>query len=222
MTVPVVLLHGFGTSSARTWGDNGWFDLLADAGREAIGIDLLGHGTAPKPHEPAAYEAMAEYVAAQLPPGPVDAIGFSLGARTLLEMAVEKPDRFGRIVTLGVGANLMNDYYTDALIASVNGTGEATTPMAQYFARLSEHPDSDPEALSAVLRARRRLLTPERLAVVDVPVLVVIGDRDFAGPGDPLAEALPQARLLVLPGVDHFATPKDFGAIDAALAFLSG
>lgn len=221
MTVPVVLLHGFGTSSARTWGDNGWFDLLADAGREAIGIDLLGHGTAPKPHDPAAYEAMGEYVAAQLPTGPVDAVGFSLGARTLLEMAADMPDRFRRIVTLGVGANLMRKADTDPLIAAVSGTADATNPMAQYFARLSEHPDSDPQALAAVLRARRGLLTPERLAVIDLPVLVVIGDRDFAGPGDPLAAALPRARLLVLPGLDHFATPKDFGAIDAALTFLA-
>ena len=28
---PVVLVHGLATSSARTWGDNGWLDLLADA-----------------------------------------------------------------------------------------------------------------------------------------------------------------------------------------------
>jgi pimeloyl-ACP methyl ester carboxylesterase len=51
-------------------------------------------------------------------------------------------------------------------------------------------------------------------------VLVVIGARDFAGPGEPLAEALPDARLVVLPGADHFSTPKDFGAIDATLRFL--
>jgi pimeloyl-ACP methyl ester carboxylesterase len=49
---------------------------------------------------------------------------------------------------------------------------------------------------------------------------VVIGERDFAGPGDPLADALPDARLVVLRGADHFSTPKDFGAIDATLRFL--
>ena len=52
------------------------------------------------------------------------------------------------------------------------------------------------------------------------PVLVCLGDRDFAGPPEPLVEALPDARLKVLRGVDHFATPKDFGFIDAALSFL--
>jgi pimeloyl-ACP methyl ester carboxylesterase len=63
-------------------------------------------------------------------------------------------------------------------------------------------------------------LTPEALAAVDVPVLVVLGDRDFAGPPDPLVDALPNARLVTLRGVDHFATPKNMGFLDAALEFL--
>jgi hypothetical protein len=51
-------------------------------------------------------------------------------------------------------------------------------------------------------------------------VLVVIGDKDFAGPGKPLADGLPDATLRTLRNVDHFATPKDFGCIDAALSFI--
>ena len=51
-------------------------------------------------------------------------------------------------------------------------------------------------------------------------MLVVLGDRDFAGPADPLVEALPDATFRPLRGVDHFATPKDFGFLDAALGFL--
>ena len=47
MAPTVVLLHGFATSSERTWREPGWFDLLADAGRRARGVDLLGHGEAP-------------------------------------------------------------------------------------------------------------------------------------------------------------------------------
>jgi hypothetical protein len=55
---------------------------------------------------------------------------------------------------------------------------------------------------------------------VTVPVLVVLGDRDFAGPADPLVDALPDGTRCNLRGVDHFATPKDFGFLDAALSFL--
>ena len=53
-----------------------------------------------------------------------------------------------------------------------------------------------------------------------LPVLVVIGGADLAGPADPLVDALPDATLVVLPGVDHFATPKNFGFIEAALDFI--
>ena len=38
--LPVALVHGFAASCATTWRDPGWFDLLADTGREVIGIDL--------------------------------------------------------------------------------------------------------------------------------------------------------------------------------------
>ncbi|HEX4868252.1 MAG TPA: alpha/beta fold hydrolase [Acidimicrobiales bacterium] len=217
---PVVLVHGYATSSARTWGDNGWLDLLAEAGRTPIAIDLLGHGTADKPHDPAAYDALEALVAAQLPDEPVDAIGFSLGARVLLTIAADTPQRFRRLVLTGVGANLLRSEGSDLIVQAIEGGGDPTNPVAQYFAGLAAHPESDPEALVACMRSARPALTPERLAAVTLPVLVVIGDRDFAGPGEPLVEALPDARLVTLRNVDHFATPKDFGAIDAALEFL--
>jgi pimeloyl-ACP methyl ester carboxylesterase len=55
---------------------------------------------------------------------------------------------------------------------------------------------------------------------VRLPVLVVLGDQDFAGPAEPLVDALPDATLVMLDGVDHLATPMNFGFIDAALGFL--
>src|SRR5882724_2437651 len=123
-STPVALLHGFATSSARTWGENGWLDLLADAGRETVPIDLLGHGTAEKPHDEAAYADLESYVADRLPDGPVDAIGFSLGARVLLTLATREPARFGRLVTLGVGANLLRASRSDAIIGALEGESE--------------------------------------------------------------------------------------------------
>ncbi len=221
-SIPVVLLHGFATSSARTWGENGWLDLLADAGRRTVPIDLLGHGSAEKPHDPAAYADLEGWVAERLPAGdgPVDAVGFSLGARLLLGLAADRPGRFRRIVTLGVGRNVFGPSGNDAILRAVESGADPENPAAAYFARLAEHPDADRAALAALLKAPVRPLTTADCARVTVPVLVVIGARDFAGPGEPLAEALPDARLVVLPGADHFSTPKDFGAIDATLRFL--
>lgn len=220
MPAPVVLLHGLGTSSARTWGDNGWLDLLADAGRTTVAVDLLGHGDAPKPHDPEAYVELERLAAARFPDGPVDAIGFSLGARVLLTLAADDPDRFERIAVLGVGANLLRTGGSGLIVDAVAGHGDPDNPVAQYFAGLAAHPDTDRDAVLACLRAPRPPLTPDALAKVTTPVLVVLGDRDFAGPAAPLVEALPNARLVTLRNVDHFATPKDFGAIDAVLDFL--
>lgn len=217
---PIVLVHGFATSSARTWRDNGWVDLLGDSGRTVVPIDLLGHGEAPKPHDPAAYDDLEKHVADQMPEGPVDAIGFSLGARVLLTLATQDPSRFGRLVLTGVGANLLRSEGSEIIVKAIEGEGDPSNPVVQYFAGLAQHPESDRAALAACLRSRRPPLTPEALAKVDLPVRVVIGDKDFAGPGEPLVELLPQGELVTLRGVDHFATPKDFGAIDAALDFL--
>jgi pimeloyl-ACP methyl ester carboxylesterase len=219
---PVLLVHGFATSCARTWGETGWIDLLHDAGRDVIGVDLLGHGSAPKPHEPEAYDGLEQRVADELPAGtPVDAVGFSMGARVILNLAAEDPSRFHRIVVAGVGANLFQaDPERGELIARAVAGDAGDDPVALHFAALASTPGSDPEALAACMRSPRPPLTEADVARVTAPVLVVLGDRDFAGPADPLVDALPDARLVTLRNVDHFATPKDFKFIDAALDFL--
>jgi pimeloyl-ACP methyl ester carboxylesterase len=76
-------------------------------------------------------------------------------------------------------------------------------------------------ALAAVLRQPQRIrLDADALARVTCPTLVIVGDRDFVHPADQLVDALGNATSKVLRNVDHFATPEDFGFIDATLEFL--
>ncbi len=217
---PVVLVHGLAASFDRTWLDNGWVDLLDDVGRDVVRVDLLGHGAAEKPHDPAAYADMERVLAAALPPGPVDGVGFSLGARALLRIASQEPRRFRRLVVAGVGANLFRTDDPEPIAkAIVEGADEADR-VGQHFSQLASSPGNDPLALAACLRRVPPPLGRAELGAIDLPVLVVLGDRDFAGPPDPLLEALPDPHLVVLRGVDHFATPKAFGFLEAALGFL--
>ena len=217
---PVVMVHGWGGSYVRTWQEPGWEALLADAGRKVIGVDLLGHGTNDKPHDPDAYADLTPAVTDRLPADAVDAIGFSLGSITLLELACREPHRLSRLVVSGVGKTLFDTDRSDLIARAVEGDVAEDDITSQVFVQYASFPGNDAKALAACLRRPTTAITPERLAAITCPVLVVVGERDFVGSGQPLVDALPDARLVTLPGTDHFATPKDFRFIDATLEFL--
>lgn len=221
---PVLMVHGFASSFERNWREPGWVDVLQDEGRTVIGVDLLGHGEAEKPTDPAEYENLEKWVIQALPEGgPVDAIGFSLGGQLLLRIAAEMPHRFRKVVVGGVGDNIFESRSAEQAAAAIeNGApGEGDHETAGAFARFAQAPGNVPAALAACMRRAVSPITEEELSHVTVPVVVVLGDRDFAGPADRLMAALPDARLVTLTGADHFGTPKDFRFIDAAVAFVA-
>lgn len=225
---PVVLVHGWGGSFASTWQRNGFTALLEDAGVPIIGVDLLGHGTAPKPHDPAEYADLTTRVFDAMPEEPVDAIGFSLGAMTLLRAAIDQPARFRRLVLAGVGANIFrrDDSGTAAIVAGLEAVAAGGDPAGldttvRLFTQYASQPGNDIAALTAVMRRPAASpITPQDCARVTCPVLVVVGDRDFVHPGDELAAAFADGRCETLRNVDHFATTDAFGFFDAALEFL--
>ncbi|HEY5664158.1 MAG TPA: alpha/beta hydrolase [Ilumatobacter sp.] len=222
---PVLLVHGWGGSFATTWERSGFTALLADADRTVIGVDLLGHGTAPKPHDPAAYGDLTERVLDALPDVPVDAVGFSLGALTLLRAAIARPDRFHRLVLAGIGRNVFerDDEATSRIVAAVEAGDDAATTdnQARLFAQYAHQHGNDPVALAAILRrSPGEAFTTEALATVTMPVLVAVGEHDFVQPADGLVAALPHATAVTLRRTDHFATPESFEFIDATLEFL--
>ncbi|MAT04200.1 MAG: alpha/beta hydrolase [Acidimicrobiaceae bacterium] len=232
-STPVVLVHGWGGSFTTTWERSGFTMLLADANRPVIGVDLLGHGDAPKPHDPEAYGDLAAGVLQAIddavgPDGdPVDAVGFSLGAMTLIRAAMQRPGRFRRLVLAGVGNNVFerDEEATAAIVAAIESDSDTSDHdadnRARLFAQYAHQPGNDPVALAAIMkRPPSQLLRPADLAAITCPVLVAVGDRDFVLPAEPLVDALPDARFVSLKRTDHFATPESFAFIDATLEFL--
>jgi len=219
---PVLLVHGFASSFHLNWEEPGLSYLLEDAGRDVIGVDLLGHGTAPKPHDPAEYKDLGARVVDALPTDgrQVDAVGFSMGARTLVEVVSAHPERFARLVLAGVGENLFLSGDKEQLAHAIETGDGGPGGIAALFVSFASGSGNDPKALAACMRRDEPPITEAQLARITCPTLVILGDKDFVGSGDRLVSALPNAQLKVLRNVEHFATPKDFGFIDATLEFL--
>ena len=188
--------------------------------RSPIPVTAATASSAPKPTDPEAYGDLGERVRDALPDEPVDAIGFSLGAKTLLQVAGAAPDRFRSLIVAGVGANLFRDADHSAVVDAVRTGDDGGNPGLRYFAGLADLPGNDRDALAACMANGGGRPSTEALAAITCPVLVVLGDADFAGPADPLVDALPDATLVTLPRTDHAKTPKSFAFIDAALDFL--
>jgi pimeloyl-ACP methyl ester carboxylesterase len=223
-----MLLHGLASSFEHNWREPGWVDLLTEAGRDVLDINLPGHG--PGPHEtvPEAYAdvpgVVSRHIAAKAPDaGQLDAVGFSTGGHTLLAIAATAPERFRRLAVLGVGDGALAAPAGSTAVVLAEAVTAATEPEvdpARLFWRLTRSAGNDPAAIAAFVRRETTALHADALARISCPVLVVIGERDFAGPSDALAAALPQARLEVLRGTDHFGTTSDYRCIGAVLDFL--
>jgi len=217
----VLLVHGFASSAEHNWRQPGWLDLLADCGRETMAVDLPGHGTAPRSADPAAYQEVEAHVAAAVEGRePIDAIGFSAGAHVLLRLAADQPGRFRRLALLGIGRSVLEPADPEPIVAALTGDPDPEKVPGMVFRRLADGLGNDREALIAFLQRPQRPLTEADLTRITTHVLVVLGDKDPAGPGDGLVAALPDARLVTLRGVDHFGTPADVRCMQAVLDFL--
>ena len=230
---PLVLVHGWAGSFDHTWRRAGLVDLLAGAGRSVEAYDLPGHGTARKSHDPHDYSDMAgdllarvatlraggSHAAGETPR--VDAVGFSLGAITLLRALVREPNSFGTVMLAGIGDGVFHPHdpaRSDRILAGLEGRAEPGDVTARIFGKIGSEAHNDKLALAAVLRRpREEPFLSAQLAAIDNEVIVVLGDQDFSAPAIVLASSFAKSRLVTLKGVDHFRTPEAFAFIDVVM-----
>lgn len=208
---PVVLLHGCGGSRESTFESTGWLRALADAGRTAVALHLPGHGSHSASHDPRHYGDLGGLVMRDLPAGTCDAIGFSLGAKLLLDIAIRAPERIGRLVLGGIGDNVFapETVAEAAALALEQGATLQTPPPVRAFLATFEPERNDPLAIAAILRRPANpVFTDERLHRVSIPVLIVNGVQDpVSRLGHRLVANLVHVTCVTLPGVDHFGLP---------------
>ena len=226
---PIVLVHGFASTHTVNWIEPGWVETLTQAGRQVILFDLRGHGESDDPVEVAAYDrgVMAGDIAALLDHlgiARADIMGYSLGAMLSLRFAMDHPDRCGAVVLAGVGDKLFApsgqiEPVVDALLA--DSSHDATTAVGRAFRAFADKNGQNREALAACYSVPRDKLADEDLAGVELPVLVVAGDRDIiAGSAERLAAPFPRGEAVTIPRRDHMRTVGDPAYKQAVLDFL--
>lgn len=221
---PVFLLHGWSGSARTTWAPFRWSEELRNRGFSPHAIDLLGHGDASAPHDPAAYVDIASHTAKAFEGhNQIDVIGFSMGAKITLALAARMPHRFRRIILSGVGENVFRPERVGMVADSMeHGLSDAVPERVRDLAAMAFASGNDVLALAACMRRESTPLTRDQIAAIEVPVLVAVGDLDpIAGDPMPLVAALPNATMIRLPGIDHVGTPyaRDFRS--AAIEFLA-
>lgn len=215
---PVVRLHGLTSSRARErlLGPDPLAGLVA---HRVIRYDARGHGRSTGPRHPDAYAwpRLAEDLLALLdhvvPNEPVHGVGTSMGAGTLLHAAVRRPGRFSSLSLLtpptawATRAAQSVAYVESAEQIERSGVAcwcavTRELPPAVRPDRPVTMPDVAESLLPAVLRgaARTDLPTPEQLATLDLPTLLLAWIDDPSHPlstAETLHRVLPSSRLVV-------------------------
>ena len=223
MAPPVILLHGCGGSPEQAFVRTGWIEAFEHAEREVHALRLPGHGHAGPPHDSAAYADLAGLLARDIPDAACDLVGFSLGAKLALALAVRFPGRVRRLMLGGIGDNAFApETVGDAAAHALeHGPDENTPPGVRAFLESWDPALNDPLAVAAVLRRPANPVFAETdIAAIAAPAAVINGADDFvASMGTRLFDAL-GAEQVLLPGVGHFDLTAQTAFRDAAVAFL--
>jgi 2-succinyl-6-hydroxy-2,4-cyclohexadiene-1-carboxylate synthase len=233
--MPIVLLHGF-TLTGRSWEPV----LERLEGADAVAPDLRGHGDA-RDRRPIDFASVSADVAAAAPAG-ATLCGYSLGGRVALRAALDHPGRFGRLVLIGASPGIADAGERERRRRADNALADRAEGMTmEAFARKWERlelfatqpPDvsararadrlrNDPRALAEALRGLGSgVMVPlwDRLGELDVPVTLVVGERDhkFVATARAMAERIADAELVVVDGVGHAVALERPEAVAALL-----
>ncbi len=225
--VPVVLLHGL--TATRRYVVMG-SKLLERSGHRVIAYDARGHGRSSPAPDPTAYgysdlgndlEAVLDALGVET----AVLAGSSMGAHTLLWLALQHPDRVRGLVVITPAYDpdtnddperiarweaLARGLREGGVDGFLEAYGDPSVPTAsrdtvltviRQRLALHEHPEAVADALSAVPRSRPFGALAE-LGAISVPVTVVASS-DELDPGHPqsigeaYAAAIPGARLVL-------------------------
>jgi pimeloyl-ACP methyl ester carboxylesterase len=219
---PVILLHG-GLGHSGNWGYQ--VPALVRSGYRAVVIDSRGHGRSTRDARPYSYELMASDVLAVMDALNLEKgclVGWSDGACIALTLAAKAPARVSGVFffACNMDPSGVKPIEPGPILDRCFGR------HAKDYAQLSATPDQFKAFVEAVSLMQRTQpnYSAHDLAEINVPVAIAQSEHDEfirREHAEYLAHSIPDAELVTLQGVSHFAPlqrPEQFNA--AILAFL--
>ena len=218
---PLVLLHGaFGTIESC------FADLVPRLARDfqVVAVELQGHGRTHDVDRPLSYHGMAADTAALVEALDIPRahfVGYSMGGAVAVQLALDRPELVDRVAYAG-GVSFDPSGVHPELMAAFESFDPHQldgTRWHEAYRRVAPDPDAWTALVAKVNeldRAGEPAWPRERLAALQVPTLLVIGDADVVRPehvvemfrllgggvpGD--IAGLPRAQLAILPGTTH-------------------
>jgi pimeloyl-ACP methyl ester carboxylesterase len=208
---PLVLLHGGLMTIDLNFGD--LLEPLA-ATRQVIAVELQGHGHTADTDRPMRIDALAADVIAlldQLGVTETDLFGFSLGGLVSYEIALRAPSRIRKLIVASADAHRPPGRESTPL-------DDERMPTAADFQAMRHAYDAvapDPAHFDEFAAKTSEMVHgfpgwTEELRSLNVPTLLIFGDRDFSPLPDvvELFELLPDAQLAVLPDTTHMGITR--------------
>ena len=233
----VVLIHAVGVDLTY-WGDQ--IETLQTS-YDVVAYDLPGHGGSAKPAKGFGFTDAVEAltgVIAGADAGPAHLIGLSVGGMIAQNLALDRPDLVRSLALLdtistfpdAVRAALLDR----ARLTRAQGMGAILEQtLERWFTKdfIERRPDvidritktllaDDAEIHAGMWEMIATLDTAPRLASLDKPTLVVVGEHDPTTPvaaSRAIAERIPGAILQIVPGASHMAAIEKSSLINDIL-----
>jgi pimeloyl-ACP methyl ester carboxylesterase len=219
---PLIMLHG-GLGHSDVWGYQ--IPALADK-YKVIVADSRGHGRSTRSAQPYSYALMASDVVALMDYLKIDQaalVGWSDGGIIGLDIAMNHPGRLSKLFAFGANTQVSGlrpdiadsavfNKYIEEIGKDYAKMSKTPTEYDAFVAQISEMWATQPDYKAA------------DLAKITTPTAIADGEYDEAilqEHNKEMAAQIPGAKLIILPGVSHFAflqKPDEFN--QAVLDFL--